>query len=165
MKLLRRFDEFLNAIEGGTLIALLTLMVLLAFLQVVLRNVFNAGILWADILLRHLVLWIGFLGAGLAASRHRHINIDALTRFLPERLRAATNVLTDLFAATICYFLFRASLTFISNEIADQTTVFGDIPAWYAQIIIPVGFGLLIVHFVIRALLSVQAALGKEQAA
>jgi hypothetical protein len=28
-----------------------------------------------------------------------------------------------------------------------------DIPVWYGQIIIPIGFGLLMVHFTIRAFL------------
>lgn len=163
MKLLQKLDAILNKAEGGLLILLLTVMILLAFLQVVLRNAFSSGILWADILLRHLVLWIGFLGAALAASSDRHISIDALTRFLPERVKKGVNGLSYLFAAFICLLFFRAALTFLENERLDGTTVYADIPSWYAEIIIPIGFGLLVVHFVIRAILSAREAIaGKE---
>lgn len=165
MKLLLRLDSYLNKVEGSFLIAFLGLMVVLAFLQVILRNVFSSGIMWADILLRHLVLWIGFLGAALATSRKRHINIDALTRFLPTKPRHAVGVLTDLFAAAICYLLFRSSITFVQNEIAEKTTIYADIPAWCGEIIIPIGFGLLVVHFVIRGVLSARELFSKGQAA
>ncbi|MEK6755697.1 MAG: TRAP transporter small permease [Bacteroidota bacterium] len=165
MKLLLRLDSYLNKVEGSFLITFLGLMVVLAFLQVILRNVFSSGIMWADILLRHLVLWIGFLGAALATSRKRHINIDALTRFLPTKPRHAVGVLTDLFAAGICYLLFRSSITFVQNEIAEKTTIYADIPAWCGEIIIPIGFGLLVVHFVIRGVLSARELFSKGQAA
>ena len=67
-------------------------------------------------------------------------------------------VLTDLFAAGICFLLAKASWTFVQGEIAGRSTVFENIPSWYAQIIIPVGFGLLVVHFVIRAILRAGGA-------
>jgi TRAP-type C4-dicarboxylate transport system permease small subunit len=158
MRILKSIDKALTKAEEAILITLLSVMVVMAFLQVVLRNLFSTGIFWADILLRHLLLWLGFLGAAIATSENRHINIDALRRFLSPRVRSAVEVLTDLFAAGICYLLARASWTFVQGEIADRRTVFADIPSWYAQIIIPVGFGLLVVHFVIRAILRAGGA-------
>ena len=161
MRILKSIDKALTKAEEAVLIALLSIMVVMAFLQVVLRNLFSSGIFWADILLRHLLLWLGFLGAAIATSENRHINIDALTRFSPPKLRSLLAVITDVFAVLICYFLFRASETFLRNELADKTVVYGEIPAWYSEIIIPTGFALLIFHFFIRAILSVQAALNK----
>ena len=151
MKRLRRLDAFLNTVESALLVFFLSVMVILAFLQVVLRNVFSEGLLWADILLRHILLWLGFLGAAIATSEHRHINIDAVRRFLPPRVRSAVEVVTDLFAAAICGFLARASANFVRDEITSRDMFLAGIPAWYAQIIIPVGFTLLVVHFLIRA--------------
>ena len=59
MKIVRSIDNFLKRIEESLLISMVILMVVLAFLQVVLRNVFSLGIIWADLFLRHLVLWVG----------------------------------------------------------------------------------------------------------
>lgn len=153
MKILKAIDKALTRTEEIILISLLSVMVVMSFLQVVLRNIFSSGIFWADILLRHLLLWLGFLGAAIATSENRHINIDALRRFLSPRIRSAVEVVTDLFAAGVCFFLARASWVFVEGEIADRRTIFEGIPSWYAQIIIPVGFGLLAVHFIIRAIL------------
>jgi TRAP-type C4-dicarboxylate transport system permease small subunit len=162
MNILKSIDKALTRFEGYVLITLLFVMVVMAFLQVVLRNLFSSGILWADIFLRHLLLWLGFLGAAIATSENRHINIDALRRFFSKRMRAAVEVLTDLFAAVICFLLARSAWTFVQGEIADRRVLFGDIPSWYAQVIIPIGFGLLVVHFTIRALLRTGAVSGKE---
>ncbi len=162
MKTLRTLDSFLNKIEATFLIIFLAIMVVMAFLQVVLRNAFSAGIIWADILLRHLLLWIGFIGAALATSEGRHINIDALRRFLSPKVRSAVDVITDLFAAAMCALLARASVTFLQFEIADKHKVYGDIPTWYAQVIIPVGYGLLVIHFLVRAFLRRSPPLAEE---
>jgi TRAP-type C4-dicarboxylate transport system permease small subunit len=62
-------------------------------------------------------------------------------------------VVTDLFAAGVCALLARASWEFVEGERIDGGTVLEGIPSWYFQIIIPVGFGLLVVHFIIRAIL------------
>lgn len=163
MSLLKSIDKALTRFEGYLLITLLFVMVVMAFLQVVLRNLFSSGILWADIFLRHLLLWLGFLGAAIATSENRHINIDALRRFFSKRMRSVVEVLTDSFAAVICFMLSQASWTFVQGEIADRRVLFGDIPSWYAQVIIPVGFFLLVVHFAIRALLHVGVVAGRGE--
>jgi TRAP-type C4-dicarboxylate transport system permease small subunit len=133
-------------------------MILMAFAQVVLRNVFQEGFIWADILLRHLVLWIGVVGAALAASQQRHITIDALTRFLSPRLRLSVLALAQLFATAVCVVLAEAAVTFVRNDLESGATVYADVPSWVSQIVIPVGFALLAFHFLVRALENAQAA-------
>lgn len=165
MNWVKRFDALLNKAESALLILLLGVMIVLAFAQVVLRNVFAEGLLWGEILLRHLVLWVGFLGAALAASNERHINIDAFTRFLAPRVQSGVKVATSIFAGVVCYLLMQASAAFVGAEREGHGNVFGQIPAWYAEMIIPVGFGLIGFHFVVRALLDgIDAVRGREQA-
>jgi TRAP-type C4-dicarboxylate transport system permease small subunit len=164
MKTLKTIDSIFNKIEGAVLIFLLLVMLFMAFGQVLLRNISSGGFVWGDVLLRHLVLWIGFLGAALATSGERHINIDILTRYLPKRLKGAVAALSNVFAAVVCFLLFRASLTFIKFEIANNNTIFSGIPSWYAEIIIPVGYGLLVFHFIVRAILDAGKALQKGAA-
>ncbi|MEK6565541.1 MAG: TRAP transporter small permease, partial [Bacteroidota bacterium] len=162
MSVFKKFDSLLNKFEGGLLVLLLAAMVVMAFLQVILRNGFNSTILWVDILLRHLVLWTGFLGAALATSSERHINIDAFTRFLSPRVRSVVNTLTSMFAVAMCWFLLDASVTYVKNEMIAGSTIYADIPTWYSALIIPIGFGLLILHFSVRTILSASAALKNE---
>lgn len=162
MPSLHKIESFLTRVEGYLLTFLLSVMVVLAFVQVALRNFLSSGIFWADPLLRQLVLWVGFLGAALATSEARHIRVGVLRKFLSARGRAAVDACTDLFAALICSLLLKASWVFLQSEMADQRTLFAGMPSWPVQTILPLGFGLLLLHFLIRAILHVQAARNKD---
>ncbi|MFZ0392023.1 MAG: TRAP transporter small permease [Calditrichia bacterium] len=150
--LLKKIDSSLAVFENGMIILVLSVMVLLSFLQVLLRNFFDTGLLWGDIFLRHLVLWVGFIGASLATRENKHINIDILTRFLPEKLLPAARIVTYLFTAFICVVLAKAAWVFVSYEKEFGTTLFSDIPAWIIQVIIPAGFALMALRFILKIL-------------
>ncbi|RMG66307.1 MAG: TRAP transporter small permease [Calditrichaeota bacterium] len=145
-------DRWLNRLEMGLIILLLAVMVNLAFLQVVLRNLFSTGILWADIFLRHLVLWMGFLGAAIATRSDRHIKMDVLNRLFPPRLQPLVHLVTHLLSMVVCGVLARAGYTFLRFEIEDKTILFGNVPAWIFQSIIPLGFALISFRFLLKAL-------------
>ncbi len=156
MKIIRVIENILGYIENGLLVIFLTVTVVMAFLQVVLREFWSTGILWADVFLRHLVLWIGFLGAALAAKESRHFSIDIITKRLSPLLRRIIQVLLDLSASVVCYFLCNAGISFVSDEIKYNTqplfSFLGkDIMAYYLEVIIPVGFALVGLHFLFRA--------------
>jgi TRAP-type C4-dicarboxylate transport system permease small subunit len=102
--------RFFDKLEYFVLVFLLAMMVVLAFLQIVLRIFFATGITWGAPLLRHLVLWLGLLGATMAAKEGKHINIDVISRLLPGWGKGAVQALIDLFSAFICILLLSASL-------------------------------------------------------
>lgn len=128
----------------------------LAGAQILLRNLFAAGLPWADPLLRLMVLWLGLAGALAATRENRHIRIDVLPRFLPDRLRAAADRLTSLFTALICGIITWHGTRLVWMEYEDGTRVAAGIPAWAAELIIPVSFGLMALRFALRALLPRQ---------
>ncbi len=156
MNVIKSISGILTFIERATIVLLLFVMLLLAFLQVILRNVFSTGILWADPFLRHLVLWIGFIGASLATQQEKHINIDLVTRFVSPRATNIVRILTNLFAGVICVFLSKAGWTFLASEqsVEDVLLTIGtmEFPAWWFQLIIPVGFALMSFRFLLRAI-------------
>lgn len=129
-------------------------MVLLSFLQVGLRVLWGGGILWADTFLRHLVLWVGFLGAGLAASSDRQFAMDLAARFLAGRSRRAVRFICHLFALAASAALAHASWLFFRQEYDLGQTLFiafsRAVPAWPFELILPGGFGLLALHYGLR---------------
>ena len=155
MRAIRGLERALALAEERLLAALIVFMTLLAFLQVVLRVVFSSGILWADILLRHLVLWLAFLGAGLAAGSDRQFAMDLAERFLRGRLRSSVRLLCRLFAAVVSLYLLTASLSFFREEYAHSSVlfeVFGRaVPAWPFETVLPGGFALLFLHYVLKS--------------
>ena len=156
MKVLGKINNVLSFAETSFIILILSIMVLLAFLQVILRNVFLSGIIWGDTFLRHLVLWLGFLGAALASERGKHISIDLVGRFVKGKTSIVIQLITNLFAMAISYLLARAGWTFLQSEIDSGDILFSigekSLPTWWFEIIIPSGFGLISFHFLIRVI-------------
>jgi TRAP-type C4-dicarboxylate transport system permease small subunit len=58
--------------------ALLAVMVVMVFGNVVLRYAFNSGIIASEEVSRWLFLWVTFLGAIVALKEHGHLGTDAL---------------------------------------------------------------------------------------
>ncbi len=148
----RRIFPMLHGIEAGFVALLLATMLVLSFLQIVLRNLAQSGFVWIDPLLRHLLLWIGFAGGALATRLDRHINVDALTRFLPPQAKRLLALVTNAFAAFVCLLLADATFRMVRSEAEARTTGFLDIPTWMLQIVMPFACLVMSCRFVGHAL-------------
>ncbi len=147
-----RVDEAIARLEQTLIVTFLGFMILLAFLQIVLRNFFSTGLDWGDQLLRNLVLWIGFIGATLATKEGKHINIDIVSRWLPSLEKNMVTLITHLFSFLISCLLTFAALKFIKNEFQMKSMTFLNIPAWIPEMILPITFGLMTFRFGLRSL-------------
>jgi len=152
---LQRLLQLITWTENAVLITLLALMVVLAGSQIVFRNLLDLSVLGVDQLLRLLVLWVAMLGAVTASREHKHINIDLFSRFLPPRGKAAARMVTDLFTVIICVLLAWHAVRFVASERTTGEMAFRMLPMWVAQLILPTGFGLIamryLIHFVLGA--------------
>ncbi len=164
MKTLRFLDRTLTSIVSALLVLSLVTMLILAAIQVFLRGFFHSGILWGDIVARYLVMWVGFMGAYLATHEDRHLRIDVLTRFLKPKVRLWFNAFTDLFAAVICFFLIRAGWTFVMLGMDPNSILFLNISQKTAAMIVPVGFAIIMIQFLIRMIDSINKAIRKTDA-
>lgn len=152
-----RWDHAIRLLERLALTGLLLMMLSFAVLQIILRNAFQTGLVWIEPLLRHLVLWIGFTAAVVAAGRLRHIQMDVIGRLLPEKGRVFTARLTTLAAAVICMVLARAAWIYLGQEREFGSEGFLGLPNWLLTSVIFLGFALMAKRFVARALLPAAA--------
>ena len=153
-----RTDEIIDRVEQTLLVILLSLMIFIAFLQIVLRNIFATGLSWGDPLVRNLVLWVGFIGAALATREGKHINIDVVSQWMPALGKRLVEIITHLFSSFICVLLCYASLKFIKNEAQMGNIIFSRIPTWVPQIILPVTFGLMAFRFGLSSMKNLSMA-------
>ena len=140
---LRGLFKFLGAVEIGLIALLLAALVFFGCLQIVLRNFFHRGLIWADPLMRHLVLWLGCLGGVYATSKMRHIGIDFLTRFLPKRAKVVRDRVVYLATATATAILGYAALRLVLEEKEFGEKGFLNIDVWMLQTILPAAFLLM----------------------
>jgi len=143
-------------VEEWLLTILVLVLVLLAGSQILLRNLFGGGISWADPFLRTLVVWTAMLGALAAVRDDKHIAVDVLQRFLPAGAQRVAHTLTFLFAAGVCAAMCWYSVSFVGIDFATPANASGDgipgIAPWLLESILPVGFGLMALRFLLRAL-------------
>ena len=107
---------------------------------------------WIDIFLRQLVIIVAFLGAMLATRRRKHINIDALSRLLSKSAARWVSMGTNLLAIVVCVVLAGAGLELVKISRAHPKDLMPWADEWTFQLMFPIGFSLLALHFVVRLL-------------
>ena len=148
--LLQDANAFLGKIETGFLCLIIAMMIGLAILKVVMRYVFSASLLWSDIMLQHLTLWLCFFGATLATCERRHISIDVLSRILPNKYTRWSNLVIDCIALVVVVILAYYGFLFLADEQLSEAVLIGTVPLWWAKTIIPYGFVLIGIHIALQ---------------
>ncbi len=84
--------------EETAIALLLGLMVMITFVNVVLRYVFNSAIIWGLEVTLILFAWLVLLGVSYGVKVTAHLGVDALTNMLPPHTRRVV----ALVAAAVC---------------------------------------------------------------
>lgn len=147
---LQRLLHYTNVVEDGMLVLLLAAMIIIAAVQILLRNVWDTGFAWGDPLLRIMVLWVGLLGAMIATRKDNHISIDILTRYLSARSKRVTGLVSDLFTLCVCTVLTYHGARFVMQDQEAVVIAFSGLPAWWFELVIPVGFAVMSLRYAAR---------------
>lgn len=142
----------LHRIEDALLVLLLSAMVVLAGTQILLRNLFDAGLLWVDPMLRVMVLWLGLIGATVATRDNKHIRIDLLSRFFDKNTHRAIQAVVGLISAATCLWIAWTGMHWIRLDYEEGVVSFTGIPAWLLEIIVPMSFALIGLRYLVLTL-------------
>jgi len=150
MNALLKFEDYTVRAEKAAVVIIITAMVVLSFMQVLLRILFHSGIVWLDPMLRHFVLWAGFLGAALAARYQTHFALDVFSKLTSEKRRKTIKIFISLFTAAVALLLLYAACKFIRDEAAAGSVAFYvktfAVKGCFAEAVIPLAFGLIAFH-------------------
>ena len=149
---LNRLDRATVLAENLLLLTLLGSMLGIAVWQIVARNLFSTGFIWADEYLRLAVLWIALTGSMVAARDHRHLRIDLLSRMLPPSLNRWADFIADTVTAIVCAILAWYSLLFVLESHEYEDLAFDALPLWWFQSILPLGFLIIGIRYAIWAI-------------
>jgi TRAP-type C4-dicarboxylate transport system permease small subunit len=146
--MLDRFEAGLVAVNRWAIFLMMAVMATLVFVNVICRYIFNFSIIWAEEVSQYLMIWIAYLGGGLALREGRHVALDVIQDRLPARasrgLRAAIGTLVLGFLLTITVLGFRFAL-FVWNQETPVLNISLGIPS----LAVPVGTLLFAVHLVL----------------
>lgn len=142
--------KIIQIVEDSLVVICLSSILLVAILQIILRNLFNSGLIWGDSMLSVLVLWLGLAGSIVASRQDKHINIDVLSQYIADEYKIYIKKSTSLFAAFICLVISYYSFEFVKMEFYLSEEAFANIPVWVTESIIPFAFFVMGVRYTLR---------------
>lgn len=109
----KKIALWLEKIQTVSCIIFLALMSVIVIVQVFSRYVFNFSFVWAEELVRYLMIWMVMFGAALVQSKNEHIRIDFFPMLAGARGRRVMEIFfrlaTLIFLAIIVYKGFKVS--------------------------------------------------------
>ncbi len=150
--MLRKLKRALVLLETVVASSSLLVLLLLVLIQIIARNVFETGFPMLEITSRHLVLFVIFFGAGLVTEQGQHIRIDILASLLsPQQRKMLVRPLLGLCALLCAAMAWYAGLFWLDEWHYAQSN-----ERWAAILagVIPVGFMVLALHFLLLGLLG-----------
>ncbi|MFQ5790109.1 MAG: TRAP transporter large permease subunit [Acidobacteriota bacterium] len=132
-----------HVVENTVSVAALLLMAVLPLAEIAIREFDPSGIPGSATWVQHLALWVGFLGAAIAARRGELLSLTAGATLLKGTMRAAAEVFTAGVAFAVCAVLASGSLELLRIEREGGRELALGVPAWVGQLVMPLGFALI----------------------
>jgi TRAP-type C4-dicarboxylate transport system permease small subunit len=143
-----RFERYLVAANRAVIFLMMAVMTTLVFVNVIARYVLNFSIIWAEEVSQYLMIWIAYLGAGLALREGRHVALemlhDRLSTPLSRRVRMAVGGIVLVFLGWVTILGFQFAI-FVWNQETPVLNISLGIPS----LAIPLGTLLFAVHLVL----------------
>ncbi|MGF1503476.1 MAG: TRAP transporter small permease [Paracoccaceae bacterium] len=138
------FDMVLDGAAGAAAIAFAGAGAMLGY-EVGARYLFTAPTIWAAELAQLCLIWGCLMASPWCLREGRHITVTAGTAFLSGRARAAIDAVAMLLVAAFsAVVLWKGTEIFADSWTRGRTTgSMLDLPAWVAELAVPVGFLLL----------------------
>jgi TRAP-type C4-dicarboxylate transport system permease small subunit len=139
--------KHLNNAEEYCCQIFLAFFVLLLFIQIVLRQLFQYSLPWGDELATYVFVWFAYLGATVATKMSAHNRVTFHFKFFPPIVKKVSEFIADmLWVAFNLYFVY-LSYDFVFNRMnlfwKSQTL---GMPMKYFYMILPIAFTLMSVR-------------------
>jgi C4-dicarboxylate transporter DctM subunit len=141
------------AVRGENLLATLALggLMLLPLAEIAMRGIVSTGIPGAAPFTLNLTLWVGLLGAAIAARDGKLLTL-ATGEFLPKgRIAGIAHVIGGLVGAAIAMMFAVGGLALVVTERATGDTIAAGVPVWVSTIAFPLAFTLIAFRLALRA--------------
>ena len=103
------------------------------------------------VMVQHLTLWVGFLGALRATRYGKHLHLSAIDAVPPGWPRRAARLFTGAVSTTVCALLAYASARLVRAETEVSRFIVPGVPFWWSMTIMPVACAFMALVFAWRA--------------
>jgi C4-dicarboxylate transporter DctQ subunit len=143
-------DKILTYFENTLVVTGLLSVTFVLFINVVLRYIFKAGLVWAEEYARYAIIWIVMAGSGAAVRENMHMSITAIIDVTKGKtFHFIINMFVLVVAMAFSIFLVYAGIRLTSSMIANnQVSPALEIPLWWIYISIPIGGALMTIRYI-----------------
>lgn len=161
MKILKWLDRH---IEEALLILFSTIMVVVIFLQVVMRQ-FDNSLSWSEELARYSFIWLVYIGISYGVKKDRHIKVDVALLLLKEKGKIILTIIANLLFIVFAIFVIRYGFD-IANQLLNfgQKSPANQIPMGLIYMATPVGMGLTLIRLIQNLIKHIKALRGDSEA-
>lgn len=92
---------------------ILAILIVLTFLGVIWRYIFNAPFTWLEEVQTSCMVWIVFAAAGAAFRSGNHVAIEMVVDLMPEKMQKIMEVIISVIVVVVIGYLFFQSIGFI----------------------------------------------------
>jgi C4-dicarboxylate transporter DctM subunit len=116
------------------------MLVSLPVIEVISRLFNSTGIVASSVLVQHLTLWVGFLGAVIASRRNNLLSLTTKPLFSNTEIIEWKNIVGKVTSIFIVLLLAYGSWTLVQVEMEYPFNIAPFISRWFTQLIMPIGF-------------------------
>ena len=138
-----KIREYISRSENVLTIGVFSILTIFPAVEIFTRLLGRPGIPASPILVQHMTLWIGFIGAVLATRQNKLLSLTRDPLFSPDTVFSNGRWIAKNISFVIIGALFWGSLTLVMIEYEYPIQISPGIYRWVIQLIMPVGFLLI----------------------
>lgn len=162
MKLIKTIKDKLYTYETNLMLLFIAILVLVSFLQVLLRKFFNSGIPDSEKIITMMVFYIALIGASAATLKNKHISVEVLSNFVSKKVNNVFNILSSLFAIFITFLLYYYGLEYIEGQQANMDEFIFSIKTTEAEAFMLPCFLLMLIGFILNLIENILILMKKD---
>ena len=161
---MKSLKKFLENFEGYLCVAMLIIMSIVVFIQVICRFILKSSLPWSEELCRYLLVWVSFRGGAYGVKTGAHLGVEAVTLIMPEKMRKIVEILMLILGIALCCVILRYGIDIVKTQFKRiQYSPAMHVPMAYAYLAIPVGMVFFILRYALRLIDTIKRW-GKKEA-
>ena len=156
--MLKLVYQGLTKLEDFLLAVLMLSSASMIVIQIIARSVFDYSFVWAEEFVRYAIIWMVFIGAGVAVRSNRHISIDIIKNILPAKLACVVNILLAIVSgcAAALLFIYGKDLVLMMQKFGQLSPAL-EAPMYWFYLSIPISGCLMLIHLSLHIVTEIKS--------
>ncbi|MEC9274015.1 MAG: TRAP transporter large permease subunit [Candidatus Neomarinimicrobiota bacterium] len=146
-----KIREYINRSENILTVGVFSILAIFPAVEIITRILGRPGIPASPILVQHMTLWIGFIGAVLATRQNKLLSLTRDPLFSPDSVFSNGRWIAKNISFVIIVALFWGSIRLVMIEYDYPIQISPGVYRWFIQLIMPIGFLLIAFQIFVKS--------------